>query len=325
MVSRPLVLVANDRATDVKRTMDVALRVAEAREADVHVMSVVPHRAAALDARLGRWGDAPFDRAADGRSRLMSMPRPSDDGVDVRSVTLRGEPERVIPAYARLHQASVLVVEGTYGTPRFWRSGRVVDELARQSPIPLLVMPKRQSREQGEPGLRRILTPIDFSIASAVALRTSVDLSRRHGARLTLVHALEDVPGHMVFSGSEAWEVIRRLPARLNAVADRLRRKAGFFGAADVDTEVATGTAEGAILETAARSKADLVVMGVARRSWLDRVVFGSTLRRVVRRATVPLLIVPIMAGAETWPEAVVDQLSSTAWNDAAVGRRRTG
>ena len=58
----------------------------------------------------------------------------------------------------------------------------------------------------------------------------------------------------MVFSGGEAWEVVRRLPAQVEAVAERLRRKAAFFGADDVDTEVATGVADGAILEIATRS-----------------------------------------------------------------------
>ena len=313
MFKRQLVLVAIDHATDVERTMDVALSTAKAREADVHVIQVVPHRAVHVDDRLGPWAFEPHDdRGVDIGARLASILRSADhDGVRVQSVTLRGEPEHVIPAYAQLHQATILVVERDYGSSRFWRNARVVDEVARQSPIPLLVLPKRQRREREEPGLRRILTPVDFSIASAVALRTAVDLSRRHGARVTLLHALKDVPQHMVFSGSEAWEVVRRLPAQVEAVAERLRRKAAFFGADDVDTEVATGVADGAILEIATRSDADLVVMGIAHRSWLDRMLFGSTLRRVLRRATVPVLVVPVVAGAHTWPdEPVVEQIS---------------
>ena len=236
-------------------------------------------------------------------ARLASMPRSADhDGVRVRRVTLRGEPAHVIPAYAQLHQASVLVVERDYGSSRFWRNGRVVDAMARRSPIPLLVLPKRPATEREESAPRRILTPVDFSVASAVALRTAVDLARRHGARLTLLQTLNDVPGHMIFSGSGAWEVIRRLPAHKKAAAERLRRKAALFGAHDVDTEVATGLADGAILEIARRSNPDLIVMGIAHRSWFERVLFGSTLRRVLRRATVPVLVVPVVAGAQPWP-----------------------
>jgi nucleotide-binding universal stress UspA family protein len=133
---------------------------------------------------------------------------------------------------------------------------------------------------------------------------------------------MKDVPRNMVFSGSEAWEVVRRLPAQKEAVAERLRRKAAFLGADAVDTEVATGVVDGAILEIARRSDANLIVMGIAHRSWLDRVLFGSTLRRVLRRATVPVLAIPVVAGAHAWPnEHDVDQLNSSVWAESSVER----
>jgi nucleotide-binding universal stress UspA family protein len=323
MLKRQLVLVAIDHATDVERTMAFALRTAKSRGADVHAIEVFPHRAMDVADRADIRGFEPHnDRGVAGaRSRL--MPQAADhDGVRVQRVTLRGEPERAIPAYAQLYEASVLVLERDYGSSRFWRNGRVVNELARRSPMPLLVLPKRRTTERDEFPPRRILTPVDFSIASAVALRTAVEIVRRHGARITLLHTLDDVTRHMTFSGGGAWEVIRRLPARKEAAAERLRRRAAFFGANDVDTEVATGLADGAILEIARRSDLDLIVMGSARRSWLDRMLFGSTLRRVLRRATVPVLVVPVVAGAHTWPnEHLVDQLDGRAWSDSGGGR----
>jgi hypothetical protein len=63
----------------------------------------------------------------------------------------------------------------------------------------------------------------------------------------------KDVPRHMVVSGSEAWEVVRRLPAQLDAVADRLRRKAALFGVTGADTEVATGDADRAMVQISGR------------------------------------------------------------------------
>ena len=225
-------------------------------------------------------------------------------GVRVRRVSLRGTPEQAIPAYAQLHQATLLVIERNYGRSRFWRNGRTAGEVARRSPVPVLVLPNRRARERGLRELRRILTPVDFSVASAVALRTAVDLSRRHDARVTVLHALQDVPRHMVFSGSQAWRIVRQLPARMEAVAERLRRRAVLLGAHDVETEVVTGDADSAIVRIAKRSDADLIVMGMANRSWFDRVAFGSTLRRLLPRATVPVLIVPVVAGTHAWPDS---------------------
>ena len=312
MSKRQLVLVAIDRATDVERTMEAALSTAKARGADVHVIQVAPQKAVHVD-----------DRAVAIGARRAAMPRSADHGgVRVRSVTLRGEPAHVIPAWAELHEASVLVVERDYGSSRFWRNGRVVNAMARRSPIPLLVLPKRRTTERGASAPRRILTAVDFSIASAVALRTAVELARRHGARITLLHTLNDVTRHMTFSGGGAWEVIRRLPAQKEAAAERLRRKAAFFGADDVGTEVATGLADGAILEIARRRDPDLIVMGIAHHSWFDRARFGSTLRRVLRRTMVPVLVVPVVAGAHSWPnEHLVDQLGSRARSGSAGGR----
>lgn len=312
MLSRQLVLVAIDRATDMKRAIDVAHTIAKTRGADIEVLEVVSGQAAHVD----------DDRVSMG-ARLASILRSGDpDGVHVRSVTLSGTPEHVIPAYSQLHQAALLVVQHDYGSSRWWPSGRVVDDLARHSPIPLLVLPRRKTPERDEPGLRRILIPVDDSTASAVALRTAVDLSHRHGARVGLVHAIRDVLPHMVFSGSEARAVVRQLPAQLDAVAESLRRRAAYFGANDVDTEVATGDAGRAILEVAARWAPDVIVMGVAQRTWLDRVVFGSTLRRVLRRATVPVLVIPVVAGAHAWPnEHSGGQLNRGMWAESAVDR----
>ena len=323
MFKRQLVLVAIEHATDVERTVKVALSTARARGADVHVIRVMPRRPVRVEDRLGSWTFVPHDGRGGGiGARLASLRRSADhDGVRLRTVTLRGEPQRVIPAYAQLHQATLLVIDHDYGSSRYWRNSQVVDEVARQSPMPLLVLPRRQRRERGESRLRRIVTPVDFSIASDVALRTTLDLSRRHGARVTVVHALKDVAPHMVLSGSEAWEVVRRFPARAQAVAARLRRKAALFGADDVDTEVATGVADGAILEVAARSDADLVVMGIAHRSWVDRLVVGSTLRRVLRRATVPVLVVPVVAGGHSWRVEGDEESISRVWKEGAVDR----
>src|SRR5688500_17856674 len=109
MFKRQLVLVAVDHATDMERTMDVALRAAEAREADVHAIHVVSRRAVSVDDRTGRSTlDPRGDRGAAPGGGLASISTSADhDGVRVRSVTLRCKPGRVLPAHARLHRATL--------------------------------------------------------------------------------------------------------------------------------------------------------------------------------------------------------------------------
>jgi nucleotide-binding universal stress UspA family protein len=114
---------------------------------------------------------------------------------------------------------------------------------------------------------------------------------------------MENVPGQMVFGAGEASRVMQRLPARARAAAERLRRKAGVFGGEDVTAQVVTGNPNRAIVNAATENQADLVVMGVAPRSWLDRALFGSTLQAVLRRTNVPILVVPVIAGDQEWHE----------------------
>lgn len=337
MFTRPLMLVAIDRATDLERMIDATVSLArtythvgvasripgirdQTPDCDVHVIRVVPDTVVPLDVRLGMLEPLVDRRAGANATRAALAPSLAGEGIRVRGVTLRGAPAEVVPAYARRHRAALLVVEQGYGSSPLWPGGRVVDALARRSPVPVLVLPKRQRFERKGPRLRRILAAADFSAASAAALRTAVALARRHEARVTLLHALHERSQRMVFTGSEAWTLVQRLQTRRQAVADHLRWSAAFFGAADVDAEVATGVAGGAILEAAARGEVDLIVMGATHRSWLDRLVSGSTLQRVLRRATAPVLVAPVVAGM-TWPGEAATESSRNRGCPSPDGR----
>jgi nucleotide-binding universal stress UspA family protein len=293
MVSnRSLVLVAVDGARDARSTAEFAVGIAKGRDADL--------RAVQVQARVaGRLVEPPNDPGL--RAALRALRRAGErEGVRISHITLAGAPERVIPAYAQLTGAAVVVVGRTYGTSNFWRNTRVVRRLSRSAPVPVIVVPRRRSAlDVGPLSLKRIVAAVDFTVASAVALRTAVGLARAHGARLTAVHAM-GVPGP-VYSGGEAWRVLQQLPAEARLLAERLKGQAFAIGSNDVDPVVVTGEAATVITQKAADSAADLIVMGVAPRTWLDEVVFGSTLRAVLRKAKIPVLVLPVAAGAHKW------------------------
>jgi nucleotide-binding universal stress UspA family protein len=225
------------------------------------------------------------------------------EGVSLRIVTLRGTPESAIPAYAQLTGASLIVVGRNYGTSRLWRSIAVTSRLSRLSPVPVVVVPPRLE-ETASPSPRRVVAAVDFTVASAIALRTAVDLSKRHEASLTILHAMEAMLP-MVFSGGEAWRLAQRLPADAKVLGERLKRKATALGVGHAEPVVVTGDAHRGIVDTATETAADLIVMGVAPRTWIDEAVSGSTLRGVLRRAKTPVLVVPVIAGAHEWIDAV--------------------
>jgi nucleotide-binding universal stress UspA family protein len=219
----------------------------------------------------------------------------------------------VIPAYAQLIDASLVVVGYHYGSCRLWRNSSVSRRLSRSSPVPVLVVPP--GADAAAQPLKRIVAAVDLTVASAIALRKAADLSQRHGASLTILHAME-LPEHMVFSGGEAWRLVQRLPANAELRSEVLKRTARVYGAPNAEPVVATGDAQRLIVATVTESAADLIVMGVAPRSWMDEMVSGSTLRAVLRHATTPVLVVPVVAGDYEWVDEIQEgsaRIPSTA------------
>lgn len=297
MSTRSLVVAAVDGSPDAIRTVEYAVRLARLDAAEVHAVQVVPR-----DGTL--WIAPQSERALNARLRTVRS-LAEGEGVALRVISLRGQPERAIPAYAQLAGASVVVVGRHYATSRIWRSTAVARRLSRRSPVPVIVLPRRMENAAAVVP-KRVVAAVDFTVASAMALRTAVDLSQRHDASLTLVHAM-DAPQAMLFSGSEAWRLVQQLPARMQVLEARLRRKAIAFGSRNAEPVVVTGDADHGIVETATATDADLIVMGIAPRTWIDEVLFGSTLRRVLRRARAPVLVVPVVAGAHEWIDEVTD------------------
>jgi len=291
---RPLILVPVDSSQETEQTVRYALSIAKQRGADVHAVQVVRRNA-------GLWFAPENEESL--RTRLRALrPAAAGEGVFLRIVTLRGAPERVIPSYAQLVAAGLVVVGYHYGSSGLWRNSSVARRLSRSSPVPVLVVPVGAEAEAQPPN--RIVAAVDLTVASAIALRTAADLSKRHAAHLTIVHAME-LPEHMVFSGGEAWRLVQRLPADADLRSEVLKRTARAHGAPNAEPVVATGDAHRLIVDTAAESAADLIVMGVAPRSWMDEMVSGSTLRSVLRHATAPVLVVPVVAGDNEWVDEV--------------------
>ena len=317
MLKVPLFVVPVDFSPEMEATVSTAFALAQQCRAAVHLLEVVPARGPSLldakaDIRLGSQVTSKRDW-----SRLKdSIHAAEGRRIHVRTVAYRGDATRIIASYVQLTKAKLLVIGQHYGTSRWRRSTRIVGTLSRAAPAPVLVLPPRPKAETTKSlSFRHIVSAVDFTIASAVAVRTVLDLMRRTGSRLTLVHALKNAPDHLVFSGAEALKVTRRLGGNAAHVAEGLRKRMPADVRIRVDARVTTGDPHRGILDIASEVKADLVVMGVPPRSRFDEVLFGSTLRNVLRRTKIPVLALPVPAGAYKW-------LELTASVDIAVTRR---
>jgi nucleotide-binding universal stress UspA family protein len=132
-----------------------------------------------------------------------------------------------------------------------------------------------------------ILTAVDFSEPARAAFDHALALSRRHGAELTVVHAVPD---------GRAFEWYARERIRMIGALRQTAAAAGIR----FNVSVQHGDPAGVILLHARTIRPDVIVLGTHRRTGFDRFRFRSVAETVALRATSPVLIVPSSHGRLT-------------------------
>ena len=158
-------------------------------------------------------------------------------------------------------------------------------------------------RTNAAEGLRTIIVPLDGSELAQLALPVASALARAGPSRLVLVRATSSldpaVPSHAESHLlAIAQEQNERNVARgaLSQVRSRLTH-AGL----DSETVVVGGPPAQVILDAAVIQGADLIVMTTHGESGFQRWMYGSVAEDVLRRAPMPVLLVPRTATA-AWP-----------------------
>ncbi len=144
--------------------------------------------------------------------------------------------------------------------------------------------------------IKRILCPIDFSDHSRNALDHAVAIARWYGSTITLLHVCTAIPVAAYAPGTLILPSAVLTPADRDELRASMRRLADDEGVGDlpVQIEIIEGNTVGEILLTAERLQSDLLVMGTHGRSGFERLVLGSVTEKVLRKATCPVLSVPI-------------------------------
>ena len=141
---------------------------------------------------------------------------------------------------------------------------------------------------------RTFLIPYDFSDPVRAALFAGVDLARRLGADVHLVHVIQ--PPAYTYAGLPGTASAAATPLGLNDEAARSLDDVAAsldVGSGSVTTHVLEGMNVAAIVcEAAEKLAADLIVMGTHGRTGLAHAFLGSVAERTVRQAPCPVLTV---------------------------------
>lgn len=149
--------------------------------------------------------------------------------------------------------------------------------------------------------MKNIVAAIDFSNATHGVLEMGTNLAKSFGARLCLLHAIEPEPSYTAYGFTPD-----EFPA-MNAFQDEARKRAArkleeLLEAVRVDVPDATSKlSEGSplhcLLDHVNDAHADFVIVGSHGHGVIASLLLGSVAEGMVRKATVPTLVVPAVAG----------------------------
>jgi glycine betaine transporter len=136
---------------------------------------------------------------------------------------------------------------------------------------------------------KKILVATDFSEGSDEALAQAIDLGRKTGATLQVLHVLEVGVGEFpLYYTADAGGIVAYIDRELSRRADR-----AVAAGLPCQTRMLEGNTPEEIVREARESGADLIVIGTHGRRGLAHAVLGSVAERVVQHAGCPVLTVP--------------------------------
>jgi len=145
--------------------------------------------------------------------------------------------------------------------------------------------------------MKTIVVAVDFSNATPGVLAMATDLAKSFGARLRLFHVVEPEPSYTAygftpdeFPALHAYqdEAKRRAVAKLEELLATVQPVLP-----DATSQIAEGSPLHSLLDYVKESGADFVVLGSHGHGVIVSLLLGSVAEGMVRKATVPTLIVP--------------------------------
>jgi nucleotide-binding universal stress UspA family protein len=151
--------------------------------------------------------------------------------------------------------------------------------------------------------MKKILIALDYSPTAKKIAETGFSLAKGMKAEVTLLHVISDP----VYYSSTEYSPIMGYTGNMEMAQFQLDSIAGLekasqnfldktklhLGDKSIETIVQEGDFADAILKTAKKIHADLIVMGSHSHKWLENIVMGSVTEKVLHHTSIPLFIIP--------------------------------
>jgi nucleotide-binding universal stress UspA family protein len=293
------ILVTLDGSTFAEQALPYAVDAARRTGAELHLLLVHVRQSPVtadltLREAIDEWETSHANREASYLAAVADRLR-AETGLSVKADVLHGE---VVPAITRAVEQQeidlvVITTHGRAGLERAWL-GSVADALIREIDAPVLVVRPAEEAAPAPSGFRHLLIALDGSDRAERAIAPALSLAGED-AQATLFRAVTPpsavtspyLPHAVRISHEELERRGHEATTYLADVAERLSGEA-------VRIESATATdyhPARAVLHWAREHDADLIALGTHGRGPVRRLVLGSVTDKIVRAATVPVLV----------------------------------
>ncbi|MBD3616322.1 MAG: universal stress protein [Gracilimonas sp.] len=140
--------------------------------------------------------------------------------------------------------------------------------------------------------IKNILYPTDFSDNAKNALPFALELAKKTGAMVHIMHSIEEPYDFAPMVEDIKKNVTRKVKQLYEEMLADIKSKKEYESV-NIKTHIFEGRTVHSLLSVIEDYKMDLVVMGTQGRSALERLFFGSTTSEVVQQAMVPVLTIP--------------------------------
>ena len=155
------------------------------------------------------------------------------------------------------------------------------------------------------PKIKKILYATDLSENSAYAFRYAVNSAQKHGAKIHILHVMEEIKTNILAAYYELEKLQEIREKGKQEIKDRIQKRLETFCQRELmkdpecrdlvaSTEVVEGDPAAEILRKADELGVDLVVMGTHGKGLLEHAFLGSVAEKVLHRIKIPVLTIPI-------------------------------
>src|ERR1035437_1101111 len=162
------------------------------------------------------------------------------------------------------------------------------------NPLAILSVPVRI------PHVNRILVPIDFSEASATALRRAIDVAKIYHSSLSLVHVMANQTSNgmaTILPGA-----LLNLEIDLQSNLDQMHKLVVDHGV-PCTTFLRKGSVLEHVRDAISHHSIDLLVLATHGGRGIHGLFLGSTAERLIRATTIPVLTIGIARNQPDWDE----------------------